>query len=101
MPVVEEQAEEEAEGVLLLEILVAEEVHHLVAKPASSATKKVTSQESVPILVTVVVAEVVLEAAAELASNAIRRGTWHESALIPLRMMMVAAAAEVEAVVDQ
>ena len=97
-----EQAEEEVEEVLLQEILEDGVALHQVEKAASSVVKKVISQESALIQATqVVLEEVDLEAAVELVSNAIRKDIWLANALMPLRMMMVVEAAEVEAVEDR
>ena len=97
-----EQAEEEVEEVLLQEILEDGVALHQVEKAASSVVKKVISQESALILATpAVLEEVDLEAAVELVSNAIRKDIWLANALMPLRMMMVVEAAEVEAVEDR
>jgi len=95
----------EGEAVEVLEETMKDQVALVVVDPillvvehASSAVKKVISQENVLMQRKAMQEEVDLVAEAELASSATKRAIWLVSALIQARTMMVEEEAEEEAV---
>jgi len=91
-----EAVEEEAEAMAAVEEV---DPIHPGAEVASSATRKVTWQETARTLAKEALEEVapVVAEAEELALSATRRVTWQETALMPMKIVAVEAEEEVEA----